>query len=188
VLLPTGTGQPKTIERGGIEEYSWATWFPDANAFSLRAERAGPGHAMLCAGNQRRREATPCDSRKGWVGTQVSPDGKFVIATNANDQTSLYPIDGEIHVLSPDSQKERESYAGALMATVFTCGVRKNLPIRVYRLDPISGHKEMVKELTPADAAGLISAPKILLTPDGKWLCHAMRRNLTTLFLANGLR
>ena len=58
----------------------------------------------------------------------------------------------------------------------------KIFPIRVYRLDPTSGHKEIVKEVMPADRAGVIFAPKILLTPDGKSYIYDMRRNLTTPF------
>ena len=46
----------------------------------------------------------------------------------------------------------------------------------------------MVKELMPADRAGLILAPKILLTPDGKSYVYELRRNLATLFLANDLK
>jgi len=56
------------------------------------------------------------------------------------------------------------------------------------RLDPISGRREMVKELMPADRAGLVRAPKIIMTPDGKSYIYDLRRNLTTLFLAKDLK
>ncbi len=187
VILPTRTGQPKTIERGGIEEYSWATWFPDGKRILFTGRE--PGRAMRCYVQEISEGAKPRPvTPEGVVGTQVSPDGKFIIATNAGNRTSLYPIDGgDPRPFAGLADGEKVICWSSDGHSLYVRGVEE-LPIRVYRLDPISGHKEIVKELAPADPAGLISAPKILLTPDGKWYVYAMRRNLTTLFLANGLR
>ena len=187
VILPTGTGQPRTLERSGIEEYSVATWFPDGKRILFTGRE--PGRGMRCYVQEiidgaRARPVTP----EGVVGTQVSPDGKFVIATNTSNQTFLYPFDGG----------QPLPFAGLAAGEKIICWTSdghqlfvrgaEDLPIRVYRLDPISGRREMVKELMPADRAGLIRAPKILLTPDGKSYIYDMRRNLTTLFLANDLK
>lgn len=187
VILPTGTGQPKTIERGGIAEYSWATWFPDGKRILFTGSE--PGRAMRCYVQEISEGAKPRPvTPEGVVGTQVSPDGKFVIATNAGSQTLLYPIDGgDPRPFAGLAAGEKIISWSIDGRSLYVRGA-ENLPIRVYRLDPISGHKEIIKELTPADPAGVISAPKILLTPDGKWYVYAMGRNLTTLFLANGLR
>jgi serine/threonine protein kinase/dipeptidyl aminopeptidase/acylaminoacyl peptidase len=187
MILPTGTGQPKTIERGGIEEYSWATWFPDGKRILFTGRE--PGRAMRCYVEEISEGAKPQPvTPEGVVGTQVSPDGKFVIATNAGNQTSLYPIDGgDPRPFAGLAEGEKVICWSIDGHSLYVRGA-EDLPIRIYRLDPISGHKEMVKELTPADRAGLVSAPKILLTPDGKWYVYAIGRNLTTLFLANGLR
>ena len=129
------------------------------------------------------RAATP----EGVVGTQISPDGKFVVAANGN-QTSLYPIDGgEPRPFTGLSAGEKVISWTSDGHLLYVRGTEV-LPIRVYRLDPISGHKEIVKELMPADRAGLILAPRILLTPDGKSYVYEIRRNLTTLFLAKDLK
>src|SRR4030095_7554992 len=118
---------------------------------------------------------------EGVVGTRVSPDGKFVIATNNSNQTSLYPIDGgEPRPLVGLVAGEKVICWSSDSHSLYVRGAEE-LPIRVYRLDPISGQKELVKEVMPADRAGLVIAPKILLTPDGKSYVYEMRRNLTTL-------
>ena len=125
---------------------------------------------------------------EGVVGTHVSPDGKFVIAANPLNETSLYPIDGgDPRPVVGLATGEKVLGWSSNGQTLYVRGADE-LPIRVYSLDPISGHKEIVKEVMPADRAGLILSPKILLTPDGKWYVSEMRRNLTTLFLANGLK
>ena len=107
VILPTGPGQPKTMERGGIEEYSDASWFPDGQRILFTGRE--PGRATRCyvqeiSEGAKARPVTP----EGVVGTQVSPDGKFVIAANASHQTSLYPIDGGQPLLSPAWQQGRK--------------------------------------------------------------------------------
>lgn len=187
VILPTGTGQPITMERGGIDEYSWATWFPDGKRILFTGRE--PGRAMRCyvqeiSDGAKPRAVTP----EGVVGTRVSPDGKFVVSTNNVNQTSLYPIDGgEPRHLAGLAAGEKVICWSSDNHSLYVRGAEE-LPIRVYRLDLISGHKEIVKEVMPADRAGLVVAPKILLTPDGKSYVYEMRRNLTTLFLANGLK
>ena len=187
VILPTGPGQPKTMERGGIEEYSDASWFPDGQRILFTGRE--PGRATRCyvqeiSEGAKARPVTP----EGVVGTQVSPDGKFVIAANANHQTSLYPIDGgDPRPFAGLSEGEKVIGWSSDGHMLYVRGAEE-LPIRVYRLDPTSGHKEIVKEVMPADRAGVIFAPKILLTPDGKSYVYELRRNLTTLFLATGLR
>ncbi len=187
MILPTGTGQPATLERGTIDEYSWATWFPDGKRILFTGRERG--RPMRCyvqeiGEGSKPRAVTP----EGVVGTQISPDGKFVVAANPGNQTSLYPIDGgEPRPFTGLSAGEKIISWTGDGHLLFVRGTEV-LPIRVYRLDPISGHKEMVKELMPADRAGLILAPRILLTPDGKSYVYEMRRNLTTLFLANDLK
>ena len=187
VILPTGAGQPKTIERGGIEEYSWATWFPDGKRILFTGRE--PGRGMRCYVQEISEGAKPrAVTPEEVVGTQISPDGKFVIATNAGNQTSLYPIDGgDPKPLAGLAEGEKVICWSIDGHSLYLRGAETST-IRVYRLDPISGRRESVKDLTPADLAGLMSAPKILLTPDGKSYVYAIRRNLTTLFLANGLR
>jgi eukaryotic-like serine/threonine-protein kinase len=187
MILPTGTGQPATLERGVIDEYSWATWFPDGKRILFTGRERG--RPMRCyiqevSEGSKPRAVTP----EGVVGTQVSPDGKFVVAVNPGNQTSLYPIDGgEPRPFTGLAAGEKVISWTSDGHLLYVRGPEV-LPIRVYRLDPISGHKEMVKELIPADRAGLILAPRILVTPDGKSYVYEMRRNLTTLFLAKDLK
>lgn len=187
VILPTGTGQPIAMERGGIDEYSWATWFPDGKRILFTGRESG--RPMRCyvqeiGDGAKPRAVTP----EGVVGTRLSPDGKFVVATNNANQTALYPIDGgEPRPLVGLAAGEKVICWSSDSHSLYVRGAEE-LPIRVFRLDPISGKKELIKEVMPADRAGLVIAPKILLTPDGRSYVYEMRRNLTTLFLANGLK
>ena len=54
------------------------------------------------------------------------------------------------------------------------------MPIKVYRLDLITGHKELLKEVTPADPAGIKGPNNIFMTPDGKSYVYKLARFLRT--------
>jgi hypothetical protein len=187
VILPTGTGQPKTFERGGIDEYGWATWFPDGQRILFTGRE--PGRPMRCYVQEISEGAKPRPvTPEGVVGTQVSPDEQFVLATNNSQRIFLYPIEGgEPRPFVGLSEGEKVIGWSSNGQMLYVRGAEA-LPIRIYRLDPISGHREMIREVIPADVAGLVTPPKILLTPDGKSYVYELRRNLTTLFLANDLK
>lgn len=65
---------------------------------------------------------------------------------------------------------------------------RGDLPIRVSRLDLVTGRKELWKEVMPAERAGIDWSLHLLLTPNGKWYVYDVRRNLTDLYLVEGLK
>ena len=64
---------------------------------------------------------------------------------------------------------------------------RQELPIRIYRLDPLTGRRELLKEIMPADPAGILSPTGIFMTPDGKGYVYSVRRVLSNLYLVEGL-
>ena len=89
VLLPTGAGEARTLERGPIEQYSdEAGWFPDGKQVVFQGRE--PGHDWRCYIQSIEggppRPITP----EGTTGTSgeifISPDGRFVIAADAQHQ------------------------------------------------------------------------------------------------------
>jgi hypothetical protein len=62
------------------------------------------------------------------------------------------------------------------------------MPIKVYRLDSSTGHKELLKEITPADPAGIFWPNNIFMTPDGKCYVYKLARFLSDLYLVEGLK
>ena len=66
---------------------------------------------------------------------------------------------------------------------------RGELPIKIYRLDVETGRREFWKELLPADMTGVVpSFPQIKITPDGKSYAYSYYRNLSQLYLVEGLK
>ena len=64
----------------------------------------------------------------------------------------------------------------------------QTIPMRVDRYDIGSGRLELWKELSVADAAGLSSISRVVLTPDGKTYAYSYLRILSYLQLVDGMR
>jgi hypothetical protein len=62
------------------------------------------------------------------------------------------------------------------------------LPIRVYRYEVATGRKELWRELMPADAAGLNTISRVVITADGKAYAYSYFRVLSYLQLVDGLK
>ena len=62
------------------------------------------------------------------------------------------------------------------------------MPIKVYRFDPSTRRKELLKEFLPAEPAGIFWPNSILMTPDGKGYVYSIRCVLSYLFVVEGLK
>ena len=59
---------------------------------------------------------------------------------------------------------------------------------RIARLDLRTGRREPWKELTPADPAGVHNLWRVLLTSDGRHYAYSYQRDLSDLYLVEGLK
>ena len=64
----------------------------------------------------------------------------------------------------------------------------QEMPIRVFRFDPATGRRELLKEVLPADPAGIFSPNNIFMTPDGKGYVYSVMRMLSDLYVVEGLK
>src|SRR5262249_53573684 len=117
----------------------------------------------------------------------VSPDGKFVAAQGPDRRIYLYPLaGGEPTSLTGLSNVEIPTRWRDLRSLyVFRRG---ELPAKVYLFDIPTGHKELWKELVPADASGVVDVPSICPTADGRSYVYSYTRVLSNLFLVEGVK
>jgi Tol biopolymer transport system component len=191
VLLPTGAGEARQLERGPIEQYGWgASWFPDGKRVIFPGRE--PGHDWRCYIQSIEgglpRPITPEGTTGTLQGTFISPDGRLVIASDAQHQRSFYPVEGGApqpisHLESGDEIIGWSSDGHSLYVAQIL-----EMPIRVYRFDPSSGRRELFKEVMPADPAGIFWPTSILVTPDGKGYVASVRRMLSDLYVVEGLK
>ncbi len=188
VLLPTGAGEARVLERGPIEQYAWGTtWVPDGKRVAFLGRE--PGHDWRCyiqsidGGDPR--PITPEGTREGLL---ISPDGRSLIASDAHGQRSFYPVEGGAPqpILDLESADTIIGWSGD-GRSLYVANLNE-MPIRVYRFDPSNGHKELLKEIMPADPAGIFGYHYVSLTPDGKGYAYSVSRMLTDLYVVGALK
>jgi hypothetical protein len=183
-LLPTGAGVARTIGASGIH-YERVEWFPD-------------GERLLFEGNESNREArafvqdihggkpiplTP----EGTVATRVSPDQTYATVLAAG-KLSLFPIRGGdpklIANLEPGESVIRWSRDGR---SLFLRKLIGHATLRITRLDVATGRRELWKELKTPDSVG-VQIVQVVMTPDGNFYAYSFQRDISTLYLAQGLK
>jgi hypothetical protein len=186
VLLPTGTGESRTLAIGAVEG-DQASWFPDGHRILLEGHE--PGHRTRLYVVEADGSSVKPISGEGIRingSNPVSPDGMSVTATGRDGRAYVYPVDGGeprlIPALSEDDEISRWTPDGIALY-VFRHG---ELPARVVRLNLATGKREPWKEILPSDPSGVVTITPILLTPDGKSYAYSYPRVLSQLFLGEG--
>ncbi len=190
VLLPTGAGNMRRLERGSIEQYGLgACWFPDGKRILFTGREPGKGKRAyiqdIDSGGPR--PVTP-DGVGTTIPALVSPDGNFVLGVDQQGKKFLYPVAAGSPRAVPGLGEEDDISSWSANGRSLYVYRRGELPIKVYQLDLTTGRKEPVKEVLPADQSGILWPPRIFLTPDGKWYIYHLRRNLSDLYLVEGVK
>jgi Tol biopolymer transport system component len=191
VLFSTGPGQPRSLPRGDINEYHYASWFPDGQQILFTG--LVQGHALRSyvqdiSGGQPR----PI-TEEGIIALLVSPDGKRLVAwapdTGPDGKYYLSPVDGTestpipgIEIGEMPIQWSTDGRSLYVRSGDFSAGI--------YRIDLASGRRELSAEILPDQVGFLgfeVTPGGIQITPDGKSYVYTYWTALRDLFLAEGL-
>jgi serine/threonine protein kinase len=190
LLLPTGIGQAKKIERGGIESYQSARFLPDGKRILFAGKE--PGHRArlyiqdLASGGPK--PITPEGTGATFRGNVVSPDGRFVTGPGPEQGFSLYPVEGGAPIPIPGLEEgEVPTQWTADRRSLYVYRPTES-PMRVFLLDVASGRRNLWKELSPFDGAGASGILEIAVTPDGKSYAYDYGQVLSDLYLVEGLK
>ena len=185
VLLPTGVGEAKQLTDDKTDHLS-STWLPDSKSVVFTA--AEPGHSrrtyLLDIQGGTPRAITP----EGITGGLITPDGKFLLAMDGKRQRWLYPIAGgdpqKFNVIPNPSERIMRFFDGGKSVLLRT----QTVPVQVTRVDIATGHRELWKEIAPADPAGVQSIPSLKFSADGKSYAYSVGRILSDLYVVDGLK
>ena len=107
---------------------------------------------------------------------------------NAQDQATLYSVNGAPPVPIAGAAKGEIpinfSADGALLYVARPSGV----PVQIARITLATGAREIWRELAPSDAAGVYRIAPIVMTRDGAAFAYDTLRNLSDLYVVDGLR
>jgi Tol biopolymer transport system component len=185
VLLPTGAGTIRHIDRDGLEMYGHHIhWMPDGKQIVFPANMPGQGPRCfiqdLVGGKPR--PITP----EGVGECDLSPDGQMVIGNDLSGTSPrIYPLDGgpqrPIPNLLPGDMFSWSTDPHILYV------YHKGSPVKVYRLNILTGDRQPFKELHPADATGLCEVSHVLISADGRAYVYSYIRLLSELYMVKGL-
>jgi hypothetical protein len=192
VLTPTGAGSPRTIEIPEIEMLRSGWVLPDGKRLLILGKRAGelPRFFVADIDAPKLRPVTP-PGYDGFFGDRpISPDGSRFFAIHGDPGSmsfQIFPIDGgPPKDLAGAEQDDVMSGWSGDGQSIFVYR-RNQLPIPVYRIDVESGRRELWKELSPSDPAGVEGGYGVVIARDGRSYAYDFDRALSTLYLVKGL-
>jgi serine/threonine protein kinase/WD40 repeat protein len=190
VIIPTGPGEPREVNVPGSFE-NGAAWLPDSRR-AIVGGAVDKGAYRLYLLDTLDEKLTPVSPERIWSGGArayaVSPDARFVAGMNAEETIVLYPLDGTAAVPVAGVEKgEIPIQWSADGASLFVYRPTA-LPARVHRVTLATGQREMWRELTAADPAGVYKIAPVTITPDGSAYAYTAMRVLSELYLTEGVR
>jgi dipeptidyl aminopeptidase/acylaminoacyl peptidase len=187
IAVPTGVGQTRSFPKDELRVIV-ADWLSDGKRILVTATEPGRGTRLYVrdfAGGSAR-ALSPEGYRH--FHRAVSPDGRFAAVRGPDRRIYLYPLEGgeptPLPGLTADDVPVRFDREGRWLY-VYQQG---SIPLRAYRYEISSGRRELWKEVSPADLAGLSAIARILPTPDGRAYAYSYFRILSYLHVADGLK
>ena len=184
--VPVGAGDERMIATPGLEP-EWAAWAPDGKRILVRGREADRDRRLFLvdvdAGT--RRAVTP-------EGVSLFAVGRhWVACLGPTNRVTLYPLEGgearEVPGLEPGVRPLRLSEDDTSLLVSPPRATRTE-PVRVERLDLGTGRRVLVRELEPAEWAGVWIYFAPLVTPDGRGYAYTYFQWLHSFHVADGFR
>ncbi len=186
VLLPAGAGQPVALGDAQLFHTANVRFTPDGNALLLVAtEKGGAPRTYLL---KRDGSAPKPFGPEGFRGTQISPDGNYVIGRKSNAYWMI-PFNGE-QTLRPLSFVQPDEVVAGWTADgkSIYIGDSSSMPVKVYVADLKTGQRHLHQQHAPGDLAGVSGVGTGLITPDGSFNLYTFGRTLSYLYVVEGLK
>ena len=182
-LLPTGAGEVRSI--GGAEIHDSVEWFPDGQRLLFNGHEPGrPVRTFIQNLNGGKPMAiTP----EGIAAGRISPDGKYVTAIVGGKLNLFLVAGGEPKTVADVDPNESVIRWSADGRSVFLRRSHQPSSLEIERLDVSTGRKQTWHELKTPDPVG-VQIGQVVMTPDGSAYAYSFQRDISTLYLAKGLK
>lgn len=182
VLLPVGKGTKKLVARDAIAHYGSA-WFSDASHIVFVGSK--PEHDVQTWVQDLSGGAPQPITPEGVAGTRPSPDGKFLCTVDADGTIWIYPVDGSKAAPLKGAEKGELPVGWSENGQQLYMARSDYLPVKVYRVDRVTGRRELLRELAPPDPAGVIpDISSVHATPKGDTFVYSYFRLQSDLYMA----
>jgi Tol biopolymer transport system component len=190
ILLPTGAGQPRTVESGGIVHFEALSWFPDGQRLLFAGEESGRG-VRLYVQEIAQGKPQPISGegfRIAYGSRPVSPDGRQIAALDHDGRIVLYSVERQDPQAVPGLDAGDIPVRWGAEGRSLYVSRRGTLPAKIWRVDLARGSKTLAAELAPFDRAGVMNLIVAQATPEGRTFAYSYSRTFSDLALVEGLR
>ena len=185
-LYPTGAGEPKTLDNGGIQAYDSAAFFPDGRRIltcGSESAQAPRCYVQELAGGQPK-AVTPPGTSHG----MISPDGNSILVRGADGKFLIYPSAGgsptPVPAAIPDDEAIRWGWDGRSLLV----NQKGKVPARIERLDLSTSKRTLVREIAPPSRAGVVNVRNIAFADDERSYAYTFDRVLCRLTSVSGVK
>ena len=186
VVYPTGAGEPRRLETGGIVSYRSGRFFPDSQSVLVCGHeqgRAGRCYVQAIAGGKPR-AVTPEGTSLG----RVSPDGHQIVVRESAGGLLVYPAKGGEGRAAPGATVQDSVIRWSGDGRSVLVYRQEEVPARVERLDISTGKRQLVRTLGPTHLVGTLMIKPVAFSEDEKSHAYGLRKQISHLFLVEGGR
>jgi len=187
VLLPTGAGTIRRINRGDIQQYEEGIhWLPDGKQILFTGNYTG--RAAQCFVQSIDGGSPRAVTPEGINACQISPDGKLIAASDMKKSgAQLYPMDSGTPRAIP-GLLAGETVQWTSDPNVLYVYQHGKSSIRAFRINILTGQRKFFKEIAVPEGPGVCEMTHVLFTLDGSAYAYGYTRLLSDLYLVTGLR
>ena len=185
-VVPTGTGQPRSLGKRNFE-IDRVAFLPDGTGIVFSGRE--PGRAWRLYEQSLSGDPPKAVSEEGLSGDRlaVSQDGRYIASGGKDERLYLYPVSGGTPRLLEGTTADEPIQWSADSRSLFVF-VPDERPGKIYRIDVETGRREPWKSFGPAGVSGVQRFQRVAMTPDAKSYVYSTERLFATLFVVDGLR
>jgi serine/threonine protein kinase len=185
-LIPAGAGETTELKLPGIEHPIGTGFTADSRRILFNGNE--PGHKV---------QAYALDPASGKIEPLTSegvrgfpsPDGKFLVELSDGGRAQILTLGSNQPAREIKGREDQDigiqvAPDGNAVFVVDYIGISAN----VYRIEIATGRRELVKKIEMGDPAGAVGITTVRVTPDGKNFAYNTLRQLSELYLLQGLK
>jgi serine/threonine protein kinase len=185
LLIPTGAGEVTELKMAGLENITLIGFATDSRRVVVIANEPGkPVRDFLFdPASSKLQPLTPEGVR-----AMVTPDGKFLLARRDNAAPEILPVEtgSPAREAKGLQEKDRPIQITADGTAIYVANY-SGMRAAIYRVRVDSGDRQLVKTLEMYDPAGGFGITRAVTTPDGQSVAYNTLRQLSELYLLQGL-
>ena len=184
-LIPTGAGEATELKLG-IEHVVLQGFTADSRRIVVMGNE--PGHQLrdylFDPASNKLQPLTPEGARG-----PLTPDGKFLVVRGQKGPPELLPVETGLPVREIKGLQDKDRPIQVTTDGMALFVVNYNgMSAALYRLRLDTGDRQLVKTLEMHDPAGGFGITRVLVTADGQYFAYNTLRQLSELYLLQGLK